>query len=409
MSTEINTTGAPGATSRVWRHAARTHDAAHATRIAARTPRFGGSPESASIRAMSTPKATFLRRLETVRARLASLSANALYATPSSNLFYLTGIDFHRSERLTALFVFQDQDPVVICPAFEAERLRGMSAIDRIVTWEETEDPFAKAAGLFPASSGTLAVEPSTAYDDVERLLKARAGWKPASAATLFSALRMIKSAEEIDMMRQAVAVALPRFQKAFASLKPGCLESEISALVGGENMVQFGASSALPHGASGSKPLERDQAVLIDAWDKPEGYYYDITRSTFYGSPTDEYRKVWSIVLDAQSAAIDKATPGVPCFEVDAAARRVIEKAGYGEAFTHRLGHGLGIDVHEPPYMVGHDRTILEPGMTFTSEPGIYLLGRFGVRIEDDVVCTEKGAESLSPRVSRLEPIAAV
>src|SRR4029453_2891647 len=147
----------------------------------------------------------------------------------------------------------------------------------------------------------------------------------------------MIKSAEEIAMMRQAVAVALPRFQKAFAALKPGCLESEISTLVGGENMVQFGASSALPHGASGSKPLERNQAVLIDAWDKPEGYYYDITRSTFFGRPSDEYRRVWDTVLEAQGAAIDRAGPGVPCSEVDAAARRVIERAGYGEFFTHR------------------------------------------------------------------------
>jgi Xaa-Pro aminopeptidase len=177
---------------------------------------------------------------------------------------------------------------------------------------------------------------------------------------------------------------------------------------VGGENVVQFGPSSALPHGAAGERPLSQDEAVLIDAWDKPEGYYYDITRSTFFGKPTDEYRKIWSIVLDAQTAAIEKAAPGVPCFQVDAAAREVIEKAGYGEYFTHRLGHGLGIDVHEPPYMVAHNRTLLEPGMTFTSEPGIYLPGRFGVRIEDDILCTEGGAESLSPRVTRLEPIAA-
>ena len=357
---------------------------------------------------MPTKREIYLRRLETVRARLGSLSANGLYATPSSNLYYLTGIDFHRSERLTALFLFQDREPVVICPAFEAARLRGMSAVDRVVTWEETEDPFAKAAALFPGSAGTLAVEPSTAYDDVERLLRARAGWRPVSAASLFGALRMIKSREEIGMMRQAVTVALPRFRKAFEALRPGCLESEISASFGGENVVQFGASSALPHGASGPTPLDRDQAVLIDAWDKPDGYYYDITRSTFFGKPTDEYRKIWSIVLDAQSAAIEKAAPGVPCSEVDAAARRVIEGAGYGEYFTHRLGHGLGIDVHEPPYMVGHDRTILEPGMTFTSEPGVYLLGRFGVRIEDDIVCTDRGAESLSPRVTRLEPIPA-
>jgi Xaa-Pro aminopeptidase len=153
---------------------------------------------------------------------------------------------------------------------------------------------------------------------------------------------------------------------------------------------------------------LSQGEAVLIDAWDKPEGYYYDITRSTFFGEPTAEYQKVWQIVLDAQTAGIEKAAPGVPCFEVDAAARRVIEKAGYAEYFTHRLGHGLGIDVHEAPYMVGHDQTVLEPGITFTSEPGIYLPGRFGVRIEDDILVTDKGAESLSPRVERLEPIGA-
>jgi Xaa-Pro dipeptidase len=357
---------------------------------------------------MPTKREIYLRRIETLRARLRSIPADGLYATPSSNLFYLTGIDFHRSERLTALLLFPDSDPVVICPAFEAERLRRMSAVDRVVTWAETEDAFSRAASLFPASAGTLAIEPSTAYDDVERLLAARPGWRPVSAGSLFGALRMIKSAEEIEMIRQAIAVAIPRFRSAFAALAPGRREAEISALMGGENVVQFGPSSALPHGASGSTPLAADQAVLIDAWDRPDGYYYDITRSTVFGKPTDEYRKIWSVVLDAQSAAIDRAAPGVPCAEVDAAARRVIEKAGYGEFFTHRLGHGLGIDVHEPPYMVGHDRTLLEPGMTFTSEPGIYLPGRFGVRIEDDIVCTDRGAESLSPRVERLEALSA-
>ncbi len=348
------------------------------------------------------------RRLAATHERLGSIGADALYATPSSNLFYLTGIDFGRSERLTALFLFNDREPFVVCPAFEAARLRSMSAVEKVHTWEETEDPFRKAASLFPAASGRLAVEPSTAYEDVERLLAHCPGWKPVSAGPIFRALRMIKTPEEIEAIRRAIAVALPRFERAFAALRQGSVEAEISRLVGGENMVQFGPSSALPHGASGSRKLQKGEAILIDAWDKPEGYYYDITRSTFFGEPTEEYRKIWSIVLEAQTAAIEKAAPGVPCFEVDAAARRVIEKAGYGDFFTHRLGHGLGIDVHEPPYMVGHDRTVLQPGMTFTSEPGIYLPGRFGVRIEDDILCTEKGAESLSPRVARLEPIAA-
>ena len=357
---------------------------------------------------MSLDREVYRKRLETLRARLDALGADGLYATPSSNLFYLTGIAFDRSERLTALVLFKDRDPLVICPAFEGDRLRGMSAVTEVHTWEETEDPFRLCASFFPAAHGVLAVEPSTAFDDVERLIAARPGWKPVSAAPLLTTLRMIKTPEEIAAIRRAIAVALPRFQKAFAALAPGSVEAEISHAFGGENVVQFGPSSALPHGASGPRTLARGEAVLIDAWDKPEGYFYDITRSTFFGTPTAEYRKIWDVVLEAQGAAIDKAAPGVPCFEVDAAARRVIDKAGYSEYFTHRLGHGLGIDVHEPPYMVGHDRTVLEPGMTFTSEPGIYLLGRFGVRIEDDILVTDRGAESLSPRVSRLEPISA-
>ena len=357
---------------------------------------------------MALNKRIYERRLATVRDRLETAGADGLYATPSSNLFYLTGIRFDRSERLTALFLFRDREPFVVCPSFEASRLRTMSAVADVHAWEETEDPFAMAASLFPAGAGRLAVEPSTAYDDVERLIAERSGWKPFSAASLFHALRMIKTSEEIQFIRDAIAVALPRFRKAFESLRPGSVEAQISHDFGGENVVQFGPSSALPHGASSPRALGKGEAVLIDAWDKPEGYYYDITRSTWFGTPTDEYRKVWSVVLEAQGAAIEKAAPGVACSEVDAAARRVIERAGFGEYFTHRLGHGLGIDVHEPPYMVAHNRAVLEPGMTFTSEPGIYLPGRFGVRIEDDVLVTEKGAESLSPRVERLEPIGA-
>ncbi len=355
---------------------------------------------------MTLNRDVYRARLDLVRRRLPTLGASGLFATPSSNLFYLTGIAFDRSERLTALFLFEDREPFVICPAFEAERLADMSAVAEVHAWEETEDPFRLAASLLPAKAGILAVEPSTAYDDVERLIAARPGWKPISAAPLLKALRMVKTPEEVAAMQRAIGVALTRFEKTFAALRVGSVEAEISHLFGGQNVVQFGPSSALPHGASGSRSLSKGEAVLIDAWDKPEGYFYDITRSTFFGQPTSEYRKIWSVVLDAQTAAIEKAGPGVPCFEVDAAARKVIDAAGYGKFFTHRLGHGLGVDVHEPPYMVGHDRTLLEPGMTFTSEPGIYLPGRYGVRIEDDILITEKGAESLSPRVSRLEPI---
>src|SRR6266536_3659243 len=273
---------------------------------------------------MTLRKEVYSNRLAAARECLSSIGADGLYATPSSNLFYLTGIDFHRSERLTALFLFKDREPLVICPAFEEARLQGMSAVVDVRTWEETEDPFLKASAFFPAASGTLAVEPSTAFEDVERLIVRQPGWKPISAGSLLSPMRMVKTREEIEAIRRAIDVALSRFRKAFEALRPGAIEAEISHLFGGENAVQFGPSSALPHGASGPRPLASGEAVLIDAWDKPEGYYYDITRSTFFGSPTPEYRKVWEVVLDAQTAAIEKAAPGVACSEVDAAARRV-------------------------------------------------------------------------------------
>jgi Xaa-Pro dipeptidase len=346
--------------------------------------------------------------LERARRRLQEAGGDCLFATPSSNLFYLTGIRFDRSERLTALVLPRDADPVIVVPTFEEARVRSMISIRSVVAWNEDEDPFKIAAGMLGGARGKILIEPSTAYDDVERLLAKAPGWSAVSAGAIFASLRMVKTRAELDAMRRAVALAVPRFAAAFASLRPGVREDEISTAFPGENVVQFGPSAAIPHGAASDRRLSSNEAVLIDAWDNPEGYFYDITRSTFFGTPTDEYRRVWDVVFEAQGAAIDKAAPGVRCSEVDAAARRVIEKAGFGEFFTHRLGHGLGIDVHEPPYMVSGNDIVLEPGMTFTSEPGIYLPGKFGVRIEDDVVVTDRGAETLSPRPEKLEPIAA-
>ena len=350
----------------------------------------------------------FDERIARARRKLSETGADVLFATPSTNLFYLAGISFHRSERLTALILPRDGDPVVIAPAFEETHARSMTPVETLVTWEETEDPFAKAASHLRAARGVLCVEPSTAYDDVEKLLAHASGWTPRSGAELFAAMRMVKSAEELGTMKRAIEKGVERFRKAFSSLRPGVREADVSAAFGGENVVQFGPSAAVPHGEASQRALARNEAVLIDAWDNPEGYYYDITRSTFFGTPTDEYRRVWDVVHEAQGAGIAKAKPGVRCSEVDAAARAVIEKAGFGAYFTHRLGHGLGIDVHEPPYMVAGNDIVLEAGMTFTSEPGIYLPGRFGVRIEDDVVVTETGAETLSPRPEKLEPIPA-
>jgi Xaa-Pro dipeptidase len=355
---------------------------------------------------MKDPK-NYTERLRKARARVAEAGADCLLATPSTNLAYLSGVSFHRSERLTAVLVPRDGEPVLLVPAFEEARARAMTPVEKVIAWAETEDPFKMAAGLLPGSRGTLLVEPSTAYDDVERLLEGAPGWKPRSGAAVFAAMRMVKSEDEIAAMRRAVAVGVNRFGIAFSRLRPGVSEKEISEAFGGENVVQFGPSAAIPHGEATGRLLQKNEAVLIDAWDNPEGYFYDITRSTFFGSPGEEYRQIWDVVHEAQGAAVEKAAPGVACSEVDSVARRVIERAGFGDFFTHRLGHGLGMDVHEPPYMVAGNEILLEPGMTFTSEPGIYLPGKFGVRIEDDVVVTQRGAELLSPRPERLEPLA--
>ena len=210
--------------------------------------------------------------------------------------------------------------------------------------------------------------------------------------------------------MRRAIALAVAAVRGGVRVARAGNRRGRRFAAFGGDNVVQFGPSSALPHGASGPRPLAKGEAVLIDAWDRPEGYFYDITRSTFFGKPDGRVQE--DLVGRARGAdgGIEKAAPGVPCSEVDAAARaRHRARRATAKYFTHRLGHGLGIDVHEPPYMVGHNRTILEPGMTFTSEPGIYLPGRFGVRIEDDILVTERGAEiSLAAGLAGWSPYAA-
>jgi Xaa-Pro aminopeptidase len=364
------------------------------------------SPEAATAE-FDFRKAT-PERLAEARRRMGEAGIDVLFVGASSTLFYLTGGPNHRSERLLALLLPRDGDPLMICPAFEETRVRLSTGIERVVAWAEDEPPYRKLAEHLKVPAGTvLGIEPTTAYEDAVRLLDALAGTRAVNAAFL-THMRMIKNRAELDAMRSSIAIAAGRFARTFAALRPGVTEKEMATHFGGENMVQFGPNSALPHGAPTSRTLAPNQAVLIDAWDAPSGYYYDITRSTFFGKPTDRYRQIWDIVLEAQGAAIEAARPGVFCQQVDAAARGVIEKAGFGRYFTHRLGHGLGIDVHEEPYMVRGNDLRLEAGMTFTSEPGIYVEGEFGVRIEDDIVVTEKGAESLSPRINRLESISA-
>src|SRR5438874_546983 len=237
-------------------------------------------------------------------------------------------------------------------------------------------------------------------------------GWKFVDAAPVTERLRIVKAPEEIALIRRAIAITQSAMTATFGQLVGGMTERDVARLLSremqqrgaeGGGLVQFGPSSALPHGGPAAAALERETVVLIDCGCRVGGYESDITRTVWFGdSPTEEFRKVFNVVHDAQSAAIELGRPGTPCQDMDRAARKVNAAAGYGSFFTHRLGHGLGMDGHEPPYLVEGNSLGLEPGMVFTDEPGIYQLGKFGVRIEDDCVMTEGGVEVLSQRAAK-------
>ena len=366
----------------------------------------------------SLPPEVFARRLERARSELKGRGLDLLIATPGTNYEYLAGYNPGRSERLIALLLPVAGPPAIVCPSFEVERIRRHGVITELHGWEEQEDPHALVRDtvhrLSPGSGGgTIALESSTAYQTFLGLGRALPGWKFVDAAPVTERLRVIKSPEEVALLRRAIAITQDAMAATFAQLAVGTTEVAVAHALSremeqrgapGGGLVQFGPSSALPHGGPAGPKLERETVVLIDCGCRVGGYTSDITRTIWFGDrPSDEFRRVFNVVHDAQTAAMELGRPGTPGEEMDRAARHVITAAHYGPFFTHRLGHGLGMDGHEPEYLVEGNKTHLEPGMVFTIEPGIYQLGKFGVRIEDDCVMTERGVEVLSQRASRL------
>ncbi len=363
--------------------------------------------------------ATFVQRIEKLRAELKTRKFDLYVAEPGTNFQYLTGYNPGRSERLILLMIPLSGKPAIICPSFEVERLKRNSAIEDVRGWEESHDPWGlvKDAGREmkpPRRNGTAGVEPSTSYTSFLHLEDKLGGWKFGDGGIVTERLRIIKSPEEIALIRRAIAATEESIAATFSQLAVGMTERDVATLLSremasrgspGGGLVQFGPSSALPHGGPSAGQLKKETVVLIDAGSRVEGYTSDITRTIWFGdAPSDEFKKVYNTVHDAQTAAIENAKPfTTQCQEVDRAARKVITDAGYGQYFTHRLGHGMGMDGHEAPYMVEGNETRIEPGMVFTDEPGIYQLNKFGVRIEDDCLMTENGVEVLSHRPAKL------
>jgi len=356
------------------------------------------------------PKAeVYKERQAKLRAAAKARGWEAIVVTPSTNLAYSTGLSMSRSERLTALVLLSDGPAVLVTPAFEESNVTRDATVDDVKTWQEDQDPIALTAKLLTGK--TVGIEGTTAYATAS-FVSTAASAKSEDATPVFDALRSVKSEEEMGFIREAGRRTVLAITGTHGRIRRGMTEQEVSVIleqefaklgVRGDGLVQFGPSSALPHGGPSDRLLARGDVVLIDCGCRVRGYTSDVTRTVAFGTPSDEVRKVYGVVDKAQVAGIAALDAGKTGEEVDRAARKVIEDAGYGQYFTHRLGHGLGMDGHEQPYLVKGNRKPLVVGNTVTIEPGIYMPGKFGVRIEDDYGVRDKGLASLSVRPTEL------
>jgi Xaa-Pro dipeptidase len=365
------------------------------------------------------------QRQENARQLMRDNHLDAIFMIGGTSLVYFTNIRWWNSERLFAAILPAKGEPFYVCPAFEEDRAReqiangpGGNNAD-VRTWQEDEDPYKLvAAGLKDRgiAAGRLGIEERTTFVFSDGVAKAAPQVAISSATPVTAGCRMIKSAHEIELMSLANHVTLEAYEAVYKALQPGMTQYDFSNLISaayeklgfrGDASVNVGESSALPHGSAKPQVIREGTIVLIDDGCTVEGYQSDISRTFVLGKPTDKMRKVFDIVHRAQAAALKQARPGVEAQSVDAAARKVITDAGFGpdyKYFTHRVGHGIGMDGHEWPYLVRGDTLALKPGMAFSDEPGIYIRGEFGVRLEDDMHITENGAELFTPQSPSLE-----
>jgi Xaa-Pro dipeptidase len=363
----------------------------------------------------------FEERQERARGLAKDNGFDAVVMEAGVNLGYFTGVRWGQSERPLLLLIPVDGDPIWVGPAFEEGTLRErMPSAGELHRWHEHESPYAKlGAGLEArgVKKGRVGVDPALrlfVFDGLEREL-GRLRFEVSSK--VFAGCRMRKTDAELARLRRVNEATKASLKAASPFVQPGMTEEEIAGVIreaqqaaGLEQiwvLALTGPNAAFPHGTRNGRPLEDGDLILVDTGGALHGYRSDITRTWAVGKPNDEQRKAWDAVLAAQTAGIDAVRPGVECGAVDAAARKVIEDAGFGkdyESFTHRLGHGIGLQVHEEPYLVRGNELLLEPGMTFSDEPGIYLRGSLGVRLEDIVAVTKDGAEVFGPRPRSLD-----
>lgn len=381
----------------------------------------GGSTAEAELAAMTSLRGSVppigvderLRRIARAQKLMQEKGIDALYLDVSSSMVYFTGLNFRRTERMHAAVLPARGEIVYVSPAFEVEKLRTMTSFgDKIAVWEEDEDPTATVTQTLRANgiaSGTIAVDEATPFFTFDGLRRAGNQYTYVNAIDITAGCRMIKSEHEIALMQTAKTITLEAHKAAARIMREGITTTEVQAFIvaahkklGSEgpppfNAVLFGEATAYPHGVPYPQTLKTGDMILIDTGAPVDGYLSDITRSYVFGNPSPRQRQIWNLEKQAQAAAFAAAQPGNRCEDVDAAARGVIVAAGFGPGYAtpglpHRTGHGIGLDVHEWPYLVKGDRTVLQPGMTFSNEPTICIYGEFGVRLEDHMHITPAG-----------------
>jgi len=364
-------------------------------------------------------------RIEQARRLMTEHRIDALMLMGGTSLVYFSNIRWGGGERLFALILPAKGEPFFVCPAFERDRAAEQIAQSPFAgsgdvrTWEEDESPYMRVAeGLRDRglSSCRLGMEETVHYVFSDGVGKAAPGVNIVSGTPVTAGCRMRKSDHEIELMRLATQVTITAYEAAWRALQPGMTQRQLQRLIGaaysqlgfpGEASVNVGTYSAVPHGSIQPQTIHEGEIVMIDDGCMVEGYASDITRTFVLGKPTDKMRQVFDIVHRAQKAALATAHPGVEAQAVDAAARQVIADAGYGpdyKFFKHRLGHGMGMDGHEWPYLVRGNTLKLEPNMTFSDEPGVYIHGEFGVRLEDGLHVLDNGAELFTGQSASLE-----
>ena len=369
----------------------------------------------------------YAQRLARARSLLHVHGLDYLLVGPSADMVYLVGARQRPTPRMSVLLVPQEGPIHMVLPAFEAPSLPTLPEGLLITTWGESDNPARLVAGLIATANGTHPGGAQCTIGVSDRLwsvfLLNIQAQLPRAAFThgsqVLTALRIVKTPEELALLRHSGAMADEVFGEIVTRRLAGRTEKnvaqEIASLleargldVEGHPIVASGPNSASPHHHSGDRTIQDGDVVILDWGGTVQGYYSDITRTVFAGSgprPGSEEERVYGLVAQAQEAGVRAARPGMACETLDAVARDLLTDAGYGQYFIHRLGHGVGLDGHEPPYLVKGNATILQPGMVFTVEPGLYLPGKFGVRVEDTVALGETGAERLNnvPREIRV------